>query len=552
MEKLSEAVFGQLEKKYKILLRNIIFTLAGLQLFFFLLSIIFGAYLNFSPVPFMDSWSGMVGFYVEAQERPLAWWVQHNEHRIFFSKLLFWLDMRYFGGLGLLLIPMNIVLLVLSWWLLVSYANNLIKFPSGKERFLFSAVLGMLCFAWMQSQNIIWSFQSQFILVYFFPLLSFYCWAIAVQAGERSLRWRILSLMLGVASAYCMANGVAVLPALAVLSWLTERSLRWFISIIVCSVVSIAVFSIGYQQGTATAFSYADLPRIINFALAYLGGPLFVIFGKINWAVGAGVIALLLSLYMFLRRSVYHPPAFALALFTFIGYVFATAGITAYGRSFFPIELAASSRYLTPVLMMWGAMLILLVARHQHPLRVSMVALAVFTVLLLSAQMKAFKVDTSSVLPTPHEKAVAALSLQLDIDDQRAKRRLHFWWNPKIDEQYRRAAASKVSIFSTVSAYPADQLGKPLSTAGGAICSGQVTFSKKVDDKRSAYLVAGSLALHTKNIYRYILFADAQGLVAGVAILGRDRKGVDGNLGAHYFDGYLLGSPAFTQMQCLE
>lgn len=528
--------------------------IACFAIVFFIGTVIFGAYINFSPVPFADSWNGMIDFYIQAQKNPAAWWSQHNEHRIFFSKFLFWLDMRHFGGIGLLLVPANIILLMLTWWLLFSYSKRFVPLSSPIVQVQLGAMLCLLCFSWMQNQNIIWSFQSQFILVYLFPLLSFYCMAIAQQAKIHALRWKGLSILLGVSSAYCMVNGVFALPILAVLSWLTERSLRWFGIIIVCTGISLIVFLIDYQRAPGTGMSLLTLQtsplKVILFALAYLGGPFLAIFGKMTIAIGAGAIAILLWSYLFLYRSVYQPPAFALALLAYVAYIFATAIVTAFGRAMFPIEIAGSSRYLTPTLFMWGAMLVLLMARSRYPALLSCLGLVLLLALLTPGQLKVFKINTTML--TPQVKAVAALSLKLNINDHRANVILYPFFGPEVEGYYKRARESQVSIFSKSHAYPINQVGRPLAMAGGVPCLAQVTFSNKVDKKPDAFLVGGTLNNDTKNHYRFILFGDALGMVKGVAIPGRDMTGPAGRPGPLNFDGYLFTNTNFNEVRCIK
>lgn len=536
------------------LVNNLLPVLAALLLAFFWGSTIFGAYHNYSPVPMIDSWSGMVDFYLKSRDSASVWWNQHNEHRILIPKLLFWLDMRYFGGVGLLLIPLQIVFFLSTWGVLTAFTKRLNGLSSWRESFLVSAVLGMLCSAWMQSENFIWSFQSQFILVYLFPLLSFYCLARALEAHNHALRWRVLSLIFGAASAYCMANGILVLPILVVLAWYGERSPRWFIIFALCAAASLAVFLIGYHKTFAGLNGIekfkAEPSYVIKFALAYLGGPFYAIFGKIEGAIAAGGLSLVLALWFFLRRSVYRSQPFALALLAYVGYIFATAGVTAFGRVLFPLPFAASSRYLTPTLIMWSVLLILLLSRRRQLMPWSAVALVVSAALLLPGQTAALKID--NVISTPQAKAVAALGLQMDINDVGEKRRLTIFYDARIEEIFQRARKNKVSIFSERYDYPANQIGKPLQGAGGEPCSGQVTFSKLIDDKKVTYRVGGSLSNESAHAYRYILFGDEQGLVKGIAIPGRDIQGMAGLAGVLNFDGYLLGELGFVEMRCVD
>lgn len=80
---------------------------------FFAGSTIAGAVRWFSPVPYWDMWDGYVAFFLDVSKGDWSqFFAQANEHRIVFSKNLFWLDMRYFGGQSRLLIASNVALLI--------------------------------------------------------------------------------------------------------------------------------------------------------------------------------------------------------------------------------------------------------------------------------------------------------------------------------------------------------------------------------------------------------------------------------------------------------
>jgi hypothetical protein len=522
---------------------------------YFLGSTILGAYRNFSPVPVVDSWLSMVDFYVKSSDDPSVWWAQHNEHRIFFSKLLFWLDMRYFDGSGQLLVPVNILLLLSIWALLCVYANRLLADAPAMERLVVCAILAMPCLSWMQNQNIVSSFQSMFILVFLVPLLAFYCYARALESPAHASRWRFLSLALGLASMQCMANGIFVLPVLTVMSWLSERSPRRVLVILLWATASVLLFLAGYKSSLAGSLGIAillDQPwKIVQFIFAYLGNPLYTLFPREDLSIIGGGIVAALAIYMFLTRSVYRSQPYALALFAYIGYVFASAGLTATGRILFGASFSASSRYLTPALTVWAVLLILLLARSRHVARWSAVALAAAAVLLMSVQARAFKININN-MGSPHTKAVSALSLQLDIHDVEAKKSLVRFHNEEFEAMFQRARRAHVAIFSERYAYPANQLGRPLAEVGGESCAGAITFQELVDPARSAYRIGGNLMGKNRKRFQYVLFGDAQGVVKGVALARRDTDGPTGPAGRAYFDGYFIGTPDVGAMHCIR
>lgn len=518
-------------------------------------SSLFATYRSFSPVPFADSWSGMVDFYVKSFDDPAVWWAQHNEHRILLSKLFFWVDMRFFSGSGALLVPVNILLLASIWAMLCVYARRLLADWLPTERVPVYAMLAMPCISWMQSQNILFSFQSMFILAFLLPLLSFYCYARALEAPQHAARWRWLSLALGAACTQCMANGLFVLPVLAVFSGCAERSPRRVLVILAWAGTAAALFLIGYEKSPAGSLGLAVLLvapwEIVKFALAYVGNPLFSLFQRDLVPIVGGGVAVVLATYMFLTRSVYKSQPFALALFAYLGYVFLAAGMTGTGRLTFGTSFAASSRYLTPALTAWAVLLILLLARSRRGAPWSAAALALVAALLLPAQRNTLDIDVSG-RGSPHTKAVGALGLQLDIHDLAEKKNLVLFYGEDFENIFRRARAARVAIFSDRFAYPADQFDRPLAEVDGEPCSGAITFQELVDEARSAHKIAGVIRGRDRKRFRYVLFGDAQGLVKGIALARRDVDGPTGPAGRAYFDGYFVGAPNASALRCVR
>lgn len=535
--------------------RNLLPVLAVVVALYFLGSTIRATYISFSPVPVVDSWISMVDFYVRSFDDASVWWVQHNEHRIFFSKLLFWLDMHFFDGGGQLLVPVNILLLLSIWGVACGYVDRLLPASSPAERVVVCAILALPCLSWTQSQNIIFSFQSMFILVFLLPLLSFYCYAHALENPPHAARWRLLSLALGAAATQCMANGIFALPALAVLSWLTERSPRRVGIIVLWAAASALLFLVDYQRSTASTLGLAVLLeapwQIVKFAFAYLGNPVYAIFGRDDVSVLAGAVAVALAAFLFATRSAYRSQPYALALFAYLGYVFATAGLTATGRLAFGASFAASGRYLTPALTVWAVLLILLLARSRRVAPWSAVALVAVTALLLPAQAKTSRIDVSN-MGSPHTKAVAALSLQLGIDDINQKRALALFYTEEIEQIFQRARRAGVSIFADRYTYLARQFGRPLADVDGETCIGAITFQQQVDEAHAAYRIGGDLKGPNRRRFRYVLFGDAQGIVKGVAYARRDIPGPLGPAGRAYFDGYFIGAPDTSAMRCIR
>lgn len=175
-----------------------------------------------SDVPYWDQWDAEAALlykpYFEERLKAADWFAPHNEHRIFFSRVL---------ALGLLLangqwdarleMTVNAVLyaLVCCGLFLVLVRGRSLAFAAtgaGGLAFLFS-----LPFGW---ENSLAGFQSQFYLLAGFSLIALYCLANG-RAG--SGLWA-LGLLSGAAALVTMASGL--LAPLAVLGFLALRTVR--------------------------------------------------------------------------------------------------------------------------------------------------------------------------------------------------------------------------------------------------------------------------------------------------------------------------------------
>jgi hypothetical protein len=145
------------------------FTAKALALLFFLSTAI-GAYCHHTSIPFWDMWNGYVEFGVRMLDGHWSsLWDQHNEHRITVSRLLFLIDLFAFKGNSRFLIIANVLLLAVSAWTFFSIARSDL---GDNHNVALPYLLVAWMFSWCQSDNIVWAFQSQFILAQIAPLWS--------------------------------------------------------------------------------------------------------------------------------------------------------------------------------------------------------------------------------------------------------------------------------------------------------------------------------------------------------------------------------------------
>jgi hypothetical protein len=133
------------------------------------------SWLTYSPIPVWDMWEGYLGFYERASDGDWSvWWSQHNEHRIFLGRLLFWADIHWFRGASIFLLAADYVLLAViaaMFWQMLGE-----RLPGAK--FIVARILlGLFISAWLfllcQGENLTWAFQGQFFFA--FLLRCTYC-----------------------------------------------------------------------------------------------------------------------------------------------------------------------------------------------------------------------------------------------------------------------------------------------------------------------------------------------------------------------------------------
>ena len=176
---------------------------------FSVFSIIVGGVLNYSPVPFWDMWDGFLKFYIQLESSQWsAWWEQHNEHRIVLTRIIFWLSFVLFDGQSWFLIIVNYIILACIILTFLEILNS----ATGRRFCWQGSFIVILLTSWGQRENLIWGFQSQFLLAQVLPILSFYFFSKIDSEQNKSSLYFFGSIASGIGSIGTMANGILVLP----------------------------------------------------------------------------------------------------------------------------------------------------------------------------------------------------------------------------------------------------------------------------------------------------------------------------------------------------
>ncbi len=507
----------------------------------------------YTPVPFWDMWDAYLAAYIDYLDGDWrALFVQTNEHRIWFSDALFYLDLTFFGGRSLLLVPINGVLAVLIWATLAGIARRLLKDRPGLWP-VTALALGPLCFSWLQEQNLSWGFQSQFFVAYLFPLAAFACLAMSAARGRG---WFAAALLLGLASLGTMANGVLVLPLLCVMLLALPRP-SWSRAGIAAALASAAIFA-WFQGYFLVARDHAGLAQVATFILTFFGLPFEAMTRSeaASYTAGAFFIGASAAFGVMWLRGRERLDPMILALVVFLLYVGASCAVIALGRAAIQPNAALVSRYSTPSLVAW-CVLALLFAHTFRTMRFARAGVVVIGALaalgLWDAQDSAFG-DAGP--ETVHYKMSGALALKMHARDLKIIGHIYPTGTQDAVGQVlrvaRRAEEEGLSIMNDAAlAAAVSALGKS-AAHGFHPCRG-VVHSPEAIDGEAAYLRVTGWVFDADAAMPRFIYIVRGGVIEGVAITGHKRadvaKQVDPRALWGGFTGYVRAGVAASELR---
>lgn len=375
------------------------------------------------PLPHWDAWDHELGFWFRLTDGdPSAWWAQTNQHRLVMAKVLYAVDLGVFEGRGWFLIACNVlalagimaILLALLRWQLNQAGSR-----SGASWWLFAAAVTSLVCSWIAWENLAWGFEIHFFLAVLLPLGALA--ALARGGRDHGSGWLVGAAVLTALAPWTNAAGLLTGFLAAALAWALRLSIGWRVAFLGIAVVSTIIYRIGWISAADPLTGLLSQPlAAARYLLLYLGGPAAWITG--NQAVGMAAGALLAVatcwyIVLQLRREERSAPGLALA--GFIVMVAAQGVATAAVRSQLPIGTAASSRYMTAVLVAWASLLIIAAPRLATTRsRWSVVAAAAvlgIPLLLLPRQLDALGLP---IARQNDRRDAATLAIALGVPDQ--------------------------------------------------------------------------------------------------------------------------------------
>jgi len=501
-----------------------------------------GAVRGYWPGPWWDSWAAL-DFYMATQDGRYSYWLsQHNEHRIVLQRALFWIDNRFAHGINLVPLAANYAFAAaagLVFWRLLRRITGTAR--AGAQETAIALLIAGWLFSWSQEANLRYPFQGEFFMAQLLPLCAFY-W-LAVSTTEERIGPLVAACIFGVLSVGALANGLLTLPLMAAYTIVMRHNAARTAVLIALALPLTAAYFHGYvtPEGHHTLFAAVhDSPlELLLYILRYLGNPFCYALGGglfgIHAATCAGAVLIAGSAWVGMRwlASPRTRPFMGAALL-FLLYVGATAVATAAGRLYMGMEGAYQSRYTTPSLMAWAA---LLTAVHGDAERVGRkrlqvglaVAIAILSVPFLWQQRHAL----DSLEARNANWALGTLALALDLRDDEFVAQL-FPHGDTVQAIARRAIPRGLSVFGR---FPyegvKDELGRPFTGPGGnASCVGNIDALGRVGGNSDLVRVEGWLvggASHAPP--ERVRLVSMQGITVGFALTGTPRPDVAGAIG---------------------
>lgn len=300
-------------------------------------------------VPFWDEWD-LIAFFEQSQHRLdfQALWHQHNEHRVVWVKLLYWVYWKL-GMLDLRLVMITSQLLLASTLPLILL--ELKKIAS-------TPVVLMLCSMWILTPvhhtNVFWAFQFQWYALWAFAMLNL---AMLCQENLTPRRFAMACLA-GMGAMLCTLGGVVVLANGLILLSLrnirTHRQVKYTFTWLVFSIGCVIVYWWNLEPSVHSGSSTSILTRVLNlliFLPSLLANTLST--QHLPTALAIGVLGLI-ALVVLLIRGAFRERLFVWGMIQ-LSLLFCAA--VSLGRSNIQSSLALSSHYALLTVPFWIGLL---------------------------------------------------------------------------------------------------------------------------------------------------------------------------------------------------
>ena len=498
---------------------------------------------HYVPLLFQDEWD-MVAGWSKVQEGTSSFlealFSQHNEHRIALPRLVFYVDLSWFQGRGILTLACLIAVHLFHALFLCVLVFRALKLDFW-VRIVVGSLIIIMMFSALQIRNLVWGFQLQFVGVFALSTLAFYCLfkRSDTQTGIDTPATRLPfvgGILLSVGATFTMANGLLTWPV----GLLIGLQQRW----------SFAKLLLFIAFGCATWFGYfhdfefntghtrpeealENIWLLAEYMAIYIGHPLSPQWPDYALALGmTGISATaVMTIVSLLDKSnlIFDSQA-SRTLLTVSIFVLLTAFITSLGRIGFGLEQATSSRYATPAIIFWISTLACLFTLNTTKLASKKVVPYFGAFLILLAVTSALTFQTSAPVISKQWsllRLASASALLSRVYDEGLLSQIHpHPWD--LDKKTEALQNRGLNFFSIKSA---DLIGKPLlkrlELAPRSHCTGHIDEVKMVkSDKNGVRLTGWAVNRQAQKRANTVLFVVDE-TINGIAFSGKQRPDVE-------------------------
>jgi hypothetical protein len=230
---------------------------------------------------------------------------------------------------------------------------------------------------------------------------------------------------MGILSVGTMANGLIVLPMMFVYQLFYRQSKSKLVVIAFLATITAYFYLIDYKSPVSHSSILETVKHdpigFIQYALIYIGSPFHYL--TRGWftpyvALLSGAVFMILYGTFFARCAFeFRRNPLRLALFFYIAFIICTALVTGGGRLIFGLQQALESRYTTPAIMAWAALLILF-SPYLSPIIKKFGWIVKLPIVILCLAMISLQLRALDSQEQYHFlKKVAALGLSMGIAD---------------------------------------------------------------------------------------------------------------------------------------
>lgn len=518
--------------------------LLAVSLFIYISIAAIGVIRFFSPVPYWDTWDGGLDWFLNHSASAEGLWLQHNEHRIFFTHALFFLDFQFGNGTGAGLVIANLLLLTALGICLYRIARR--ETDSIMDKWIVFTLSIFFALSWSQNDNMYLSFQSQFVLAFLLPAMAFLMLARFLK--DRATRNLVFSLIFGALSSGTMANGVIVLPIMLLILFIYKVGFKILIPTLLLWGLVLFFYFDGYKQVVGHESPFLGLIKsplaVVGYFLAYLGNPISLLASDkkaglvLAASLGLAVFVWYLSL---LKNTIKKSEIESISAFGLATYIIGTAAVTSLGRVSLGLESALSSRYATPSLAIIFLFVVSTVIHGNWRLAEKRMLFAGIAAILIVMQLPGLT-SSSDVI---RSRDRAGIALAMGIQDLASVATVYPDYE-RAKQIATKARSEKISVFGSqdylkLADYKSDNI---LARS----CTGFVDVVEKVEGTSGDFYIRGwAIPSSSGGSGGEVLYVfNSQGKKIGAGLLGEVRTDVAVARGPHSlfsgFSGYVTAT----------